>query len=71
MDRITASEIDELLLSIKGKATIIVVTHDVHGARRLGDRLAVLDGGRLLAIGPAQELEKHENELVRNLVSEG
>ena len=70
LDRITASEIDELLLGLKRKATMVIVTHDIRGARRVGDRLAVLEKGRLLAIGPAQELEKHENELVRCLVSE-
>jgi phospholipid/cholesterol/gamma-HCH transport system ATP-binding protein len=72
LDRITASEIDALLVSIKGanKTTMVVVTHDVIGARRVGDRLAVLDSGRLLAIGTANGLEKHENALVRALVSE-
>jgi phospholipid/cholesterol/gamma-HCH transport system ATP-binding protein len=70
LDRITASEIDELLLGLKRKATMVIVTHDIRGARRVGDRLAVLEKGRLLAIGPAQDLEKHENELVRCLVSE-
>ena len=50
---------------------MVIVTHDVHGARRVGDRLAVLDKGRLLAIGPARDLEQNEDELVRNLVSEG
>jgi phospholipid/cholesterol/gamma-HCH transport system ATP-binding protein len=70
LDRITASEIDELLLGLKRKATMVIVTHDIRGARRVGDRLAVLEKGRLLAIGPAQDLEKHENELVRCLVEE-
>ncbi len=70
LDRVTASEIDELLIKLKGKTTMVIVTHDTRGARRVGDRVAVLDGGHLLAIGPTQDLEKNENELVRNLVSE-
>lgn len=70
LDRVTASEIDDLLLRLKGKTTMVIVTHDARGARRVGDRVAVLDGGHLLALGPSQDLEKHENELVRNLVSE-
>lgn len=70
LDRITSSEIDELLLGLKRKATMVIVTHDVPGARRVGDRLAVLDKGHLLAIGSAQELENHDNRLVRCLVSE-
>src|SRR5579862_3112427 len=60
LDRITASEIDELLLRQKRDkgVTILVVTHDVHGARRVGDRFAVLDKGDLIAHGPASDVEK-------------
>jgi phospholipid/cholesterol/gamma-HCH transport system ATP-binding protein len=72
LDRVSASEIDELLLGIKkkGKTTMVIVTHDIRGARRVGDRLAVLDRGKLAAIGTAKELEGNDNELVRALVSE-
>ncbi len=72
LDRVTSSEIDNLLLKLKetSKTTMVIVTHDIRGARRVGDRLAVLDKGRLIAIGKAEELEKDENELVRALVSE-
>ena len=72
LDRVTSSEIDELLLKRKKKCrtTMVIVTHDVRGARRVGDRLAVLDQGKLVAIGKAEELENDDNELVRELVSE-
>ena len=47
LDRITASEIDELLLreKVERRTTLIVVTHDVRGARRIADRIAVLESG--------------------------
>ncbi|MGO9939758.1 MAG: ABC transporter ATP-binding protein [Terracidiphilus sp.] len=72
LDRITASEIDDLLLEQKAlhQTTMVIVTHDVHGARRVGDRFAVLDKGKLIALGKPEELENHENETVRNLVGE-
>jgi phospholipid/cholesterol/gamma-HCH transport system ATP-binding protein len=72
LDRITASEIDDLLLEQKAlhKTTMVIVTHDVHGARRVGDRFAVLDEGRLIAFGKPKELEDHESEIVRKLVAE-
>jgi len=72
LDRVTASEIDELLLKFKekDKTTMVIVTHDVRGARRVGDRLAVLDQGRILGIGTVAELEKSDNPLIRALVSE-
>jgi len=68
LDGITASEIDELLLQQKEHTTMIIVSHDVHGARRVGDRFVVLDHGRLAALGTPEELEHHENETVRRLV---
>ncbi len=73
LDRVSASEIDELLLRLKekGKTTMVIVTHDIHGARRVGDRIAVLDRGRILAAGQSRDLEHDENELVRALVSQG
>jgi phospholipid/cholesterol/gamma-HCH transport system ATP-binding protein len=71
LDRITASEIDDLLIEQKRRTTMIIVTHDVHGARRIGDRFAVLDQGRLAALGKPEDLQEHENETVRKLVTEG
>jgi phospholipid/cholesterol/gamma-HCH transport system ATP-binding protein len=71
LDRITASEIDDLLIEQKRRTTMLIVTHDVHGARRIGDRFAVLDQGRLAALGKPEDLEEHENETVRKLVTEG
>ena len=72
LDRITSSEIDELLLQQKTNhhTTLIIVTHDVRGARRVGDRIAVLDQGSLVAWGPAAEIEQSENEVARELVKE-
>jgi phospholipid/cholesterol/gamma-HCH transport system ATP-binding protein len=71
LDGITAREIDELLLDLKSKQkkTLIVVTHDPVGARRFADRLGVLDRGRLIASGTPEELERSEDETVRDLVS--
>ena len=72
LDRITAAEIDELLLKQKAErgTTVIVVTHDVHGARRVGDRFAVFEKGDLIAFGTASEVERSENEIARKLISE-
>ena len=72
LDRITASEIDELLNRQKAerKTTLIVVTHDVHGTRRVADRVLVLDRGKVIAQGTVPEIENHENEIARKLIAE-
>lgn len=74
LDPITAAEIDDLLLDRKRccGVTMIVVTHNIPSARTIGDELAVLDGGRLVARGTPEELERSEIELVREFMhSEG
>ena len=72
LDRITASEIDELLLrqKVERRTTLIVVTHDVRGARRLADRIAVLNQGRLIADGTVEEVQHSEKAIARSLMSE-
>jgi phospholipid/cholesterol/gamma-HCH transport system ATP-binding protein len=72
LDRITASEIDELLMRSKSehRTSLIIVTHDVRGARRIADRVAVLDKGNLVAFGPVDEVSQSENEVARKLITE-
>ena len=72
LDRITASEIDELLMSRKAEhgTALIIVTHDVHGARRIADRVAVLDKGHLVAFGSVEEVSQSDNDVARRLITE-
>ena len=67
LDPLTADEIDELLLDRKrrGRVTLIVVTHNIPSARRLGDELAMLHEGRIVARGPAEELDRSSDPLIR------
>jgi phospholipid/cholesterol/gamma-HCH transport system ATP-binding protein len=72
LDRITASEIDELLMRRKTEhgTALIIVTHDVRGARKIADRVGVLDKGNLVAFGPVDEVSQSENEVARKLITE-
>jgi len=72
LDRVTASEIDDLLLRVRKRdnTAMMIVTHDTREARRIGDRIGVLDNGNLIAIGAMDELAKNQSALVRALVSE-
>ena len=52
---------EELLLEIRRlcteeKMTMIYVTHDRHEAEQAGDRIALMNEGRLLCVSPAKEL---------------
>lgn len=70
LDPLTAQEIDELLLDLKLKegTTLVIVTHNIPSARLIGDELAVLHRGRLLARGTAAELERSGHEMVREFM---
>jgi phospholipid/cholesterol/gamma-HCH transport system ATP-binding protein len=70
LDPITTKEIDDLLSRTKDtqKTTLIVVTHNIPSARRIGDRLAVLDRSRIVAYGTTEELQRSENALVREFM---
>jgi phospholipid/cholesterol/gamma-HCH transport system ATP-binding protein len=72
LDRITASEIDELLMRCKTErgTALIIVTHDVHGARKVADQVAVLDKGNLVAFGSVDEVSNSENDVARRLITE-
>ncbi len=67
LDPITSEEIDALLVGLKqeGGVTLVVVTHNMPSARRLGDQLMMLHEGRIIARGSAEELDQNPNELVR------
>lgn len=70
LDPVTAGEIDELLLDLKlrEKTTLVVVTHNIPSARRIGDELAMLHGGRILERGMPAQLEHSRHGLVREFM---
>lgn len=67
LDPITADEIDELLLGLKedDSTTLVVVTHNIPSARRLGDELVMLHEGRIVARGTAADLDSNKDPLVQ------
>jgi len=59
LDPVTLAEIDRLITDLAGKlgVTSVVVTHEMHSAFRIADRMAMLDRGRILKIGRRSEFE--------------
>jgi iron(III) transport system ATP-binding protein len=54
---------DTLAILHETKATAIVVTHDSEEAMRMGDRIALMRGGRLVQVGTALELYQSPAEI--------
>jgi phospholipid/cholesterol/gamma-HCH transport system ATP-binding protein len=58
VDPIMAKRINELIVDLKKrlKVTAIAVTHDLQSAYRIGSRLAMLEEGKIVFIGTADEI---------------
>jgi len=58
---------DELLeLQAKAKRTIVFISHDLDEAMRIGDRIAIMEGGRVVQVGSPEEiLQNPANDYVR------
>jgi phospholipid/cholesterol/gamma-HCH transport system ATP-binding protein len=70
LDPISSAEIDDLILKLQDEHHMasIVVTHDLHSAKTIADRLALLDGGDVVIEGNFEELQKSEIEFVREFL---
>jgi phosphate transport system ATP-binding protein len=56
LDPTTTATIERLVRSLADRLTVIVVTHDLAQAARIGDRTALFSGGRLVEEGPTGQL---------------
>jgi phospholipid/cholesterol/gamma-HCH transport system ATP-binding protein len=73
LDPITAAEIGELILKlqIEHNMASIVVTHDIHGAQTVSDRVALLRDGQILIEGTFEDLQKSSDAFVVQFLNEG
>lgn len=68
LDPIRADGINELIVKLQRSlgVTGVVVTHDLASARKVADRVVMLFGGRIIADGTYDELERSENPHVKH-----
>jgi osmoprotectant transport system ATP-binding protein len=71
IDPINREVLQDEFLKIQSqiKKTIVFVTHDIHEAIKMGDRIALLDAGRLVQFGTPEELLTNpKNQFVKDFV---
>jgi len=70
LDPVTSDELARVILSLKKKVqlTTVIVSHDLNFALYLSDRVAMMHGGEIVAIGTPDEIKRSENPLVRNFI---
>jgi phospholipid/cholesterol/gamma-HCH transport system ATP-binding protein len=73
LDPITASEIGQLVVDLKRrrKIALVVVTHDVRGAKVFSDRVVLLSEGKIVAEGTFADLEKSRDPFVARFMGGG
>ena len=71
LDPITAAEIDDLILRLQKERnmTSVVVTHDIHGAQAVSDRLALMRDGQIVIEGTFEDLQKSRDTFVTQFLS--
>jgi glycine betaine/proline transport system ATP-binding protein len=58
LDPLIRAEMQDELLKIQSKSarTIIFISHDLDEAMRIGDRIAIMEGGRVVQVGTPEEI---------------
>jgi phospholipid/cholesterol/gamma-HCH transport system ATP-binding protein len=70
LDPISSGEIDDLILKLQRERQMasIVVTHDLHSARTIANRLALLDQGNVVIEGTFEDLQQSEIGFVEDFL---
>ncbi len=70
LDPITASMIDRLILDLSKKLSItsVVVTHEMKSAFRIADQIVILQKGKVIQVGTAEEIQNSKNAYVQQFI---
>src|SRR5271168_2092344 len=70
LDPITSGEIDQLILKLQEEHHMasVVVTHDLQSAKTIANRIALLHEGKVRIDGSFEDLEKSEDEFVKEFM---
>jgi phospholipid/cholesterol/gamma-HCH transport system ATP-binding protein len=72
LDPISSGEIDELVLKLQREHQMasIVVTHDLHSAKTIANRLALLDKGNVVIEGTFEDLQQSNIGFVQEFLKQ-
>jgi phospholipid/cholesterol/gamma-HCH transport system ATP-binding protein len=70
LDPVTTALIDEVILDLNDrlKTTTLTITHDMESAFRIGDRIAMIHKGEIIAEAPPQEFRHLEDPRVQQFI---
>jgi phospholipid/cholesterol/gamma-HCH transport system ATP-binding protein len=72
LDPISSGEIDELILKLQRERMMasIVVTHNLHSARTIANRLAILNEGKVVIQGSFEDLQQSDIGFVKEFLKQ-
>mgnify|MGYP000282326301 FL=1 len=61
LDPLIRTEMQDLLLKLQSESsrTVIFISHDLDEAMRIGDRIAMMEGGKIVQVGTPEEILKY------------
>jgi len=72
LDPISSAEINQLILKLQHERQMasVVVTHNLHSAKTIANRLAILDEGNVVIEGTFADLQHSEIEFVKEFLKQ-
>jgi phospholipid/cholesterol/gamma-HCH transport system ATP-binding protein len=71
LDPVSSEAINDLILDMQGKlnVTSVVVTHDMHSAYKVANRIAMIYDGKIIGLGTPEEIKNSTNPYVHQFVT--
>lgn len=71
LDPITADSINDLIVDLRKKlgVTSVAITHDMHSAYKISDRIAMLYKGEIQEIGTPDQIKSTANPIVKQFIT--
>ncbi len=71
LDPVLKATVDELIMGLQAElgSTSVIITHDIPSALRVGDRIAMLHGGKIIAIAPPNQFRQLPDPRVQQFVA--
>lgn len=71
LDPIMADAINDLIIEMKHRLSVtsIAITHDMHSAYKIADRIAMLYQGTIIEVGTPDEIKNTDNKIVKQFIT--
>ena len=70
LDPVTGDTINDLIIRARERlaVTSVAVTHDLHSAYKIADRIAMMHEGKIVAVGTPAEIRRLDSPMVKEFI---